>query len=278
MRHMNVYEKGVKTLNNVIVASNIGKKYKIHNKREGFKDSLIDLFHREYTYKEAVKDVSFAIEKGSIVGLLGKNGAGKTTTLKMLSGILHPSSGNVEVLGYNPTKREKAFLKRISFVMGNKSEINWDLPSIDTFRYQQLIYEVNEEEYQHNLKSLSQMLGVEHLLGIQLRRLSLGERMKMELINNFLYTPEVIFLDEPTIGLDLDSQCSIRTFIKQYAKEKKATIIITSHYMDDIEETCERVILLNKGRISFDDRIEVLKKNNPEFKVAVQNLMKEGTD
>lgn len=264
--------------NNVINVNNLGKVYKLHDKKEGFKDSLIDLFHRKYTYKEAVKDVSFSIRKGSIVGLLGKNGAGKTTTLKMLSGILHPSSGKVEVLGYNPTDRDKNFLKKISFVMGNKNEINWDLPAIDTFRYQQLIYDVKEDEYQHNLKYLAKMLGVEHLLGIQLRRLSLGERMKMELINNFLYTPEVIFLDEPTIGLDLESQCSIRTFIKEYAKEKQSTIIITSHYMDDIEETCERVILLSQGKIRFDDRIEVLTRDNSEFKSTIQKLMKEGTE
>ena len=215
---------------------------------------------------KAVDHISFAINKGEIVGLLGENGAGKTTTLKMLAGILYPTSGTVRIEGYIPYQRKKAFLKKISFVMGNKNNINWDLPAIDSFRYQQLIYDVPEKEYQNNLKRLTESLNITHLLKVPVRRLSLGERMKMELVNNFLYSPEVVFLDEPTIGLDLNSQMTIRKFIKAYRDEKKATIIITSHYMDDIEETCDRLILLDHGHKIFDGSIGELKKPDMQLK------------
>jgi len=236
----------------IIIAKNLSKSYKVHEKQEGLKNTIKDFFNRKYTYKNAVNNLDMTIEKGEIVGLLGENGAGKTTTLKMLTGILYPTSGEVSVLNYTPTHRKRDFLKKIAFVMGNKSEINWDLPAVDTFRYQKLVYQVPDELYRKNLDMLSEMLNVKHLLNIQLRRLSLGERMKMELINSFLYSPEVVFLDEPTIGLDLNSQLAIRKFVRDYREERKTTIIITSHYMDDIEETCDRVILLSKGNKIFD--------------------------
>jgi ABC-2 type transport system ATP-binding protein len=162
--------------------------------------------------------------------------------------------------------------------MGNKSDINWDLPAIDTFRYQQLVYEVPDDEYKRNLGMLAEMLGVTELLNTQIRRLSLGERMKMELINNFLYTPEIIFLDEPTIGLDLTSQISIRSFIKNYRQTQKSTIIITSHYMDDIEETCDRVILLTHGQKAFDGDIEEIKRPDKPFKDIILSMMDGGTE
>ena len=239
----------------VINVNNLSKSYKIHEKQQGVINTLKDLFNRKYVYKEAVSNLTMTIEKGEIVGLLGENGAGKTTTLKMLTGILYPTSGKVTVLDYAPTQRKREFLKKIAFVMGNKSEINWDLPAIDTFRYQKLLYQVPDELYKKNIDMLAEMLNVKHLLNIQLRRLSLGERMKMELINSFLYSPEIVFLDEPTIGLDLDSQLAIRKFLREYREERKTTIIITSHYMDDIEETCDRVILLSKGSKIFDGAI-----------------------
>lgn len=257
----------------IITVNNLSKTYKVHEKTEGLKNSMKNFFHRKYIYKQAVSDVSFSVPKGQIIGLLGENGAGKTTLLKMLTGILFPSDGTVQVAGYNPTDRKKDFLKKICFVMGNRSEINWDLPAIDTFKYQQLIYEVSENEYNKNLEILSELLDVTKLLNTQLRRLSLGERMKMELINNFLYSPEIVFLDEPTIGLDLDSQLSIRDFIRNYRKEKQTTIIITSHYMDDIEETCDRVILLNKGKIIFDDDINEIKRPDMPFKNIIHSMM-----
>jgi len=261
-------------MSNIITASNLSKVYKIHEKSEGLKNSMKNFFHRKYVYKQAVSDVSFTIKKGQIVGLLGENGAGKTTLLKMLTGILYPSDGNVQVADYKPTDRKKEFLKKICFVMGNKSEINWDLPAIDTFRYQQLVYEVPEDVYKNNIKLLSDLLGVTDLLNTQLRRLSLGERMKMELINSFLYSPEIVFLDEPTIGLDLESQIAIRNFIREYRKELQTTIIITSHYMDDIEETCDKVILLNKGKKAFDGDINEIKHPDTPFKNIILNLMK----
>lgn len=260
----------------IIKVKNLSKTYKIHEKKEGVKNTIKDLFCREYTYKESVKNISFSIKKGEIVGLIGENGAGKTTTLKMLSGILYPTRGEVEVLGYKPTKRQKEFLKKICFVMGNKKEINWDLPAIDTFRYQQLIYEISNEEYNYNLNLMSELLEVKHLLNVQLRRLSLGERMKMELINNFIYSPEIVFLDEPTIGLDLNSQVGIHDFIKNYSKEKDSTIIITSHYMDDIEETCDRIIMLENGNKKFDDHISKLQRDGVKFKDVIRNMMNNG--
>ena len=239
----------------IINSVDLSRTYKVHEKQEGFKNTIRDLFNRKYVYKHAVNNLNMTIEKGEIVGLLGENGAGKTTTLKMLTGILYPTSGKVTVLNCIPTQRKREFLKKIAFVMGNKSEINRDLPAIDTFRYQQLVYQVPDELYEKNINMLAEMLNVRHLLNTQLRRLSLGERMKMELINSFLYSPEVVFLDEPTIGLDLNSQLAIRKFLREYRAERKTTIIITSHYMDDIEETCDRVILLSKGNKILDGAI-----------------------
>lgn len=257
-----------------IIVQDLSKYYRIHEKEAGFKGTLKNLLHREYFEKKAVDHISFAINKGEIVGLLGENGAGKTTTLKMLAGILYPTSGTVRIEGYIPYQRKKAFLKKISFVMGNKNNINWDLPAIDSFRYQQLIYDVPEKEYQNNLKRLTESLNITHLLKVPVRRLSLGERMKMELVNNFLYSPEVVFLDEPTIGLDLNSQMTIRKFIKAYRDEKKATIIITSHYMDDIEETCDRLILLDHGHKIFDGSIGKLKKPDMQLKDSFLAILK----
>lgn len=257
-----------------IIVQDLSKYYRIHEKEAGFKGTLKNLFHREYFEKKAVDHISFVINQGEIVGLLGENGAGKTTTLKMLAGILYPTSGTVGIEGYIPYQRKKAFLKKISFVMGNKNNINWDLPAIDSFRYQQLIYDVPEKEYQNNLKRLTESLNITHLLKVPVRRLSLGERMKMELVNNFLYSPEVVFLDEPTIGLDLNSQMTIRKFIKDYRDEKKATIIITSHYMDDIEETCDRLILLDHGHKIFDGSIGELKKPDMQLKDSFLAILK----
>jgi len=260
----------------IISVKNLSKTYRVHEKPAGFKNTIKDLFARKYIYKNAVNNISFDINPGEIVGLLGENGAGKTTTLKMLTGILYPTSGNITIAGFTPTKRKRAFLKKICFVMGNKSDINWDLPAVDTFRYQQLVYDVPDNEYKNNLSMLAELLGVTHLLNTQIRRLSLGERMKMELINSFLYSPEIIFLDEPTIGLDLGSQVAIRNFLKSYQKEKKdSTIVITSHYMDDIEETCGRVILLSQGQKAFDGDIEELKHPNTPFKDIILKMMSE---
>ena len=260
-------------MNKTINVENLSKIYRIHEKPEGFKNTVKDLFARKYIDKKAVDNISFSVNQGEIVGLLGENGAGKTTTLKMLTGILYPTTGTVKIADYIPTQRKKAFLKKLCFIMGNKNEINWDLPAIDSFRYQQLVYEVPDAEYRENIKMLSELLGVEHLLNIQIRRLSLGERMKMELINSFLYSPEIVFLDEPTIGLDLTSQIAIRKFLREYRNQRNVTIIITSHYMDDIEETCDRVILLNHGIKAFDGSIDEIKRPNMPFKKIILEMM-----
>ena len=257
----------------IIQTNNLSKTYRVHEKPEGFKNTVKDLFSRKYIDKIAVDNLSFTVNGGEIVGLLGENGAGKTTTLKMLTGILYPTSGEVTVSCYKPTDRKYAFLKKICFVMGNKSDINWDLPAVDTFRYQQLVYEIPDSEYRSNLTMLSELLGVTDLLNTQIRRLSLGERMKMELINSFLYSPEIVFLDEPTIGLDLGSQIAIREFLKKYRQEKKTTMLITSHYMDDIEETCDRVILLTQGQKAFDGSIDEIKSPDKPFKDIILSMM-----
>lgn len=260
----------------MIKVENLSKTYRIHEKPAGFKNTVKDLFVRKYIDKKAVDNISFSVNKGEIVGLLGENGAGKTTMLKMLTGILYPTGGSVTVDGFTPTQRKKAFLKKICFVMGNKSDINWDLPAVDTFHYQQLVYDVPDNVYRKNVAILSELLDAKHLLNTQLRRLSLGERMKMELINSFLYSPDVVFLDEPTIGLDLKSQIAIREFLKRYREERNTTIIITSHYMDDIEETCDRVILLNHGQKAFDGGIAEIKRPDMPFKNIILAMMKEG--
>jgi len=259
----------------MIKVENLTKIYKVHEKPEGFHNTLRDLINRQYKEKIAVDNLCFNVKQGEIVGLLGENGAGKTTTLKMLNGILYPTHGSVIVDGYTPTERKQAFLRKICFVMGNKSDISWDLPAVDTFKYQQLVYDVPEKEYRDNVAMLSELLDVKHLLNTQLRRLSLGERMKMELINSFLYSPELVFLDEPTLGLDLNSQIAIRRFLKQYRKERNTTMIITSHYMDDIEETCDRVILLKSGRKAFDGQLSELKQPDQPFKETILALMNE---
>lgn len=239
----------------IIELNSVTKQYKTYNKKPGLRNSLKDFFKREYKEKVAVNNVSFNVEKGEIVGFLGSNGAGKTTTLKMLSGVLYPTSGEIRVLGFNPVQRKNEFLKSISFIMGNRSQLLWDLPAEDSFLYQKKVYQIEESIYEKNLNNLTKILNVDHLIKKPVRQLSLGERMKMELINGFLYNPEIVFLDEPTIGLDLTSQKEIRRFIEEYRKENNATIIITSHYMSDIENLADRVVIIKEGNKVFDNSI-----------------------
>ncbi len=236
----------------VIKVNHLSKSFDYYKKELGLKNSLKNLFFREQLTKEAVSDISFEIQAGEMVGFLGPNGAGKTTTLKMLSGILHPTGGHASVLGYVPWERKKAFKMQFAIVMGQKNQLWWDLPANESLFLNKCIYEVDDRAYQATLAELTELLDVKDLLNVQVRRLSLGERMKMELIAALIHKPNLIFLDEPTIGLDILSQKKIREFFKYYNQGKKATVILTSHYIEDVEDLCKRAIIINHGRIVFD--------------------------
>ncbi len=236
----------------VIQVEKLSKSFDYYKKELGLKNSLKNLFHREKLTKDAVKQISFEIAEGEMVGFLGPNGAGKTTTLKMLSGILHPTAGQAKVLGYVPWERRKAFKMQFAIVMGQKAQLWWDLPANESLYLNKCIYEVDDRDYAATLAELTELLDVKDLLNVQVRRLSLGERMKMELIAALIHKPRLIFLDEPTIGLDILSQMKIREFFRYYNQEKKATIILTSHYMEDVEGLCKRAIIINEGDIVFD--------------------------
>lgn len=219
------------------------------------------MFHRKYYDVKAVDDVSFTIGAGELVGFIGPNGAGKTTTLKVLSGLLYPTSGQVSVLGFTPWDRKPAFQKQFSLVMGQKNQLWWDLPAIESFILNKEIYEVPNAQYQTTLDELVDLLDVKDILKVQVRKLSLGQRMKMELIAALIHSPKILFLDEPTIGLDVVMQKKMRDFIKEYNRRFNATIILTSHYMDDVKELCQRVVVIDKGKLLFDGALdEIIKK------------------
>ncbi len=236
----------------MIRVENLKKEFSYYKKAVGMKGSLHNLFHRETLIKEAVKDISFSVEKGEIVGLLGPNGAGKTTTLKMLSGILYPTSGKVSVDGFVPWERKNEFKRRFSIVMGQKNQLWWDLPASDSFYLNKCIFGVEDQAYIKTVEELAELLEVKELMGVQVRRLSLGERMKMEILAALIHRPDILFLDEPTIGLDIVSQQKIRDFLRYYNEQKKTTIILTSHYMRDIEELCRRAVIISKGQVGYD--------------------------
>ncbi|HEY3328408.1 MAG TPA: ABC transporter ATP-binding protein [Capsulimonadaceae bacterium] len=241
-----------------ITVTDLRKTYVSTKKDPGISGAIKGLFTRQTTEVEAVKGVSFTINEGELVGFLGPNGAGKTTTLKMLSGILFPTAGAAKVLGYVPWERKNAYLKQISLVMGQKNQLWWDLPAIDSFELLKEIYQVPDALYRKRIDSLSSLLDITKLLNTQVRKLSLGERMKCELVAALFYEPRVIFLDEPTIGLDVVSQKKIREFLKTYQQETGSTIILTSHYMQDIQELCERVVIIDHGEMIFDDTLTTL--------------------
>lgn len=250
-----------------ISVSHLKKYYQVHKKEPGFMGSIKSLISRKYESVKAVDDISFDIAAGELVGFIGPNGAGKTTTLKCLSGLLWPTQGNVSVLGYTPFERKTAFLKQIALVMGQKNQLWWDLPANETFLLNKEIYEIADDEYKKTLNELVDLLEVEHLLKVQVRKLSLGERMKMELIAALIHSPKVMFLDEPTIGLDVVMQKKMRDFVQEYNELKKSTILLTSHYMEDVRQLARRVIIIDHGKILYDGKLDNLVKKFAKHKV-----------
>jgi len=245
----------------VIKAQNLKKYYKTHSRKAGFGAALTSFFHRKYTTFKALDQVSFSVSKGEILGIIGANGAGKTTLLKCLIGLLYPTDSEdntLEVLGYRPSKREKNFLIKMSIVLGQKNQLWWDLPAADSFELHRHIYSIPKIEFKNRLEELISILKVKDKIGTQVRRLSLGERMKMEIIAALLHGPELVLLDEPTIGLDLSAQNAMRKFIQKYNKSHQTTFLITSHYMRDIEELCPRVLFINEGHLLFDGPLKKL--------------------
>ncbi len=240
----------------IISVHHLKKYFKVYQKEPGLLGSVKSLWNRKYEEVKAVDDVSFEIEQGEVVGFIGQNGAGKTTTLKTLSGLLYPTSGEISVLGYNPWDRQAAFQKQFALVMGQKNQLWWDLPALETFQLNKAIYEIPDAQYTQTLNKLVELLDVSDILKVQVRKLSLGQRMKCELIAALLHNPKVLFLDEPTIGLDVVMQKALRDFIKEYNREFKATIILTSHYMEDVKELCKRAIIIDKGHKVFDGKLD----------------------
>ena len=243
----------------MIEVQNLTRIFRTYKKQPGFWGGVRGLFKREFEEIAAAKDVSFSISEGEFVGFLGPNGAGKTTTLKMLSGLIFPTSGTARVAGFDPTKRENAYRRLFALVLGQKNQLWWDLPAIESFLLLRHIYGLPAAEYQANLDELVDILDVRAKLNVMVRELSLGERMKMELIAALLHRPRVLFLDEPTIGLDVVSQKAVRQFLREYNRKHKVTILLTSHYMADIKELCDRVIVIHKGIKIYDgalDRLE----------------------
>lgn len=241
-----------------ISVHHLSKTYRVARKQPGFLGTLRHFMNRQYNEIEAVKSASFTIEPGEFVGFLGPNGAGKTTALKMLTGLIHPTSGNVNVAGYEPFKRSYDFLREITLVMGNKQQLIWDLPALDSLRINAAVYEIAPNEYRERVDELSGMLGLDEELKQPVRKLSLGQRMKCELLAALLHRPSVLFLDEPTLGLDVNAQVAVRQFLKQYNEKYNATILLTSHYMADITALCERVMVIHKGALMYDGLLDQL--------------------
>jgi ABC-2 type transport system ATP-binding protein len=258
----------------MIDVRNLSKTFRVPKKAPGLRGSLKGLFRREWVEKRAVVDVSFSVGEGEIVGLIGENGAGKTTLVKMMAGIVHPTSGTVRVLGTDPWDREDSFRRRIALVMGQKAQLWWDLPAADGFLLLKEIYRLDEAEYRESLAELTRILGVEKDLHVQVRRLSLGERMKMELVAALLHRPKVVFLDEPTIGLDVTAQRAVREFVLAYRERRRPATILTSHYMDDIERLCARVVILKAGAVVYDGPLSQVVARYADHKVVTVHLEK----
>lgn len=242
----------------IIAVDNLSKIYPVAIKQPGLKGTLSHFFRRTYREIKAVQNVSFEIEPGEVVGFLGGNGAGKTTTLKMLTGLIHPSTGVVKVADYTPFRRQPQFLRKTSLVMGQKQQLLWDLPALDSLRINAAVYNLPNRVFQERLQELATMLDVADKLHQPVRKLSLGERMKAELLAALLHHPQVLFLDEPTLGLDVNAQVAVREFLQHYNEKYGATILLTSHYMADITALCDRVLLIHQGQLIYDGLLEDL--------------------
>jgi len=256
----------------MIEVNHLCKYYQVHERDPGFLASMKSLFHRRFRTVKAVDDVSFHIPEGQIVGFLGPNGAGKTTTMKVLSGLLHPSGGEVHVGGFVPFEQKKQFKMNISLVMGQKSQLIWDVPAMETFLVNKVIYEIPDAPFKETLDDLVGLLELSEVLRKPVRQLSLGERMKCELAAALLHRPRIVFLDEPTIGLDVNMQEVMRQFIQDYNRKYKATILLTSHYMADVTALCERVLVIGKGRLLYDGAITRLIDKYAPFKRVTLKL------
>lgn len=250
----------------VIVTRNLSREFKVSEKEPGLFNSVKSLFRRKYKIVPAVQRISLSIEEGELVGFIGPNGAGKTTTLKMLSGLLHPSSGTATVMGFTPWERRPEFLKRFSLVMGQKAQLWWDLPLYDSLLLQRDIYEMSRPDFQASLAELTELLDLQSFLKVQVRKLSLGQRMRGELAAAFLYRPRVLFLDEPTIGLDIVVQKKVRDFIAAYRRRHQATIVLTSHYLEDVSRLCERLIIIDHGQVAYDGATQDLINKHVDHK------------
>ena len=254
-----------------IQVNELSKHFKMFKREAGLSGAFRSFFNRKYETFHALKDISVQIEDGEILGILGENGAGKTTLIKLLVGLLHPSSGEVSINGFTPWNRRANFLKQISVVMGQKNQLWWDIPASESFLLNQKIYEIPEIQYKNTLDELVDLLSVREKLNVQVRRLSLGERMKMEFIAALLHRPKIVLLDEPTIGLDVISQLKIREFVKYYNEKYKTTFLLTSHYMHDIQALCKRVFVIHKGASLYDgDFNDLVNRVNPKRKLLFE--------
>src|SRR5512139_1203837 len=250
-----------------IQVNNLSKTYKVPEREGGFGAAVRSFFKRKYKDVKAVQEVSFKIEQGEIVGFLGPNGAGKTTTLKMLSGLLHPTGGNAHVLGFTPWQLKPEYLRSMTLVMGQRNRLSWDIPAADSFLLNQAVYRLSDAHYQETLAELNELLELEPILRKPVRNLSLGERMKCELAAGLLHRPQVLFLDEPTIGLDITAQARIRAFLREYNRRSGATILLTSHYMGDVTALCERIIMIHHGQLKYDGGITELSRKIAPYKL-----------
>jgi len=252
-----------------ISVSHLSKHFKIYKKEPGLSGSIRSFFSRKYEVSKAVNDISFEIEQGELVGFIGPNGAGKTTTLKCLSGLICPTSGDISILGHTPFDRNHTFLHSISLVMGQKSQLWWDLPAIESYLLFKEMYDIPEKQFKDTLGELSELMDLTEILRVQVRKLSLGQRMKCELVAQLLHRPKILFLDEPTIGLDIVMQQKIRSFIRQYNEKYKASILLTSHYMDDVKELCKRIIIINHGTILYDGSLDTVVSKHTQLKKII---------